>query len=85
MCEKQCDYEQEYGGGYQEESAGNEDHGNYGGADQSYGGGGNASYEHSQKTRDADPMLVQCWTTVFDTGPASNQHWFNSSCLLGWV
>ena len=30
-------------------------------------------------------MLVQCWSTVSDAGPASNQHWFNASCLLGCV
>ena len=28
-------------------------------------------------------MLVQCWPTVCEAGPASNQHWFNASCLLG--
>ena len=28
-------------------------------------------------------MLVQCWPTICDAGPASNQHWFNASCLLG--
>ena len=28
-------------------------------------------------------MLVRCWPTVCDAGPASNQHWFNTSCLLG--
>ena len=27
--------------------------------------------------------LTQCWPTVRDTGPVSNQHWFNTSCLLG--
>ena len=30
-------------------------------------------------------MMVQCWPTVCDAGPASNQHWFNASCLLGCV
>ena len=30
-------------------------------------------------------MLFQCWPTVSDAGPASNQHWFNASCLLGCV
>ena len=37
----------------------------------------------SQQARDVDPMLVQCWPTVCNAGPASNQHWFNASCLLG--
>ena len=27
-------------------------------------------------------MQVQCWPTVCDAGPTSNQHWFNTSCLL---
>ena len=30
-------------------------------------------------------MLVQCWPTIYDDGPASNQHNFNASCLLGCV
>ena len=25
----------------------------------------------------------QCWADVVDDGPASTQHWFNGSCLLG--
>ena len=39
--------------------------------------------QHSQRTQDVGPMLVQFWPTVCDAGPASNQHWFNASCLLG--
>ena len=35
--------------------------------------------------QDFDPMLVWCWTTVFDGCPASNQHWLKVSCLLGWL
>ena len=34
---------------------------------------------------DVDPMLVQCWPTIYDADPTSNQHWFNASCLLGCV
>ena len=30
-----------------------------------------------------DPMLVQYWPTICDACPASNQHWFNASCVLG--
>ena len=30
-------------------------------------------------------MPVQCWPTICDVGPTSNQHWFNASCLLGRV
>ena len=34
------------------------------------------------------PMLVQCWSSVADGGPAMRQHWANVSCFLvykaGW-
>ena len=40
--------------------------------------------QHSQQ-HDFDPMLVQCWPTICDAGPASNQPWFNASYLLGCV
>ena len=36
----------------------------------------------AHQTRDVDPMLAQCWPTVCDADPVSNQHWFNASCLL---
>ena len=26
-----------------------------------------------QQTRQVEPMLVQCWTTVYDAGPTFNQ------------
>ena len=39
----------------------------------------------SQQTRDVGPVLDWCWATVCDGGPTSNQHWFNVSCLLGWL
>ena len=39
--------------------------------------------EASQQTRDIVPMLVQCWSTVYDAGPTLNQQWDNVSCLLG--
>ena len=29
------------------------------------------------------PMLVQCWATVVDGGPTLNQHWLDTSYLLG--
>ena len=29
------------------------------------------------------PMMVQCWASVADGGPALNQHWVNVPCLLG--
>ena len=27
-------------------------------------------------------MLLQCWFTVLDAGPALEEHWVNTSCLL---
>ena len=38
----------------------------------------------SQQTRDVQPMLVQCWPTVFDAGPTLFQHWVNVSCSRRW-
>ena len=29
--------------------------------------------------------LTQCWPTICDAGPASNQHWYNASCFVGCV
>ena len=43
----------------------------------------NVACKHSQQTQDVVPILVQCWATVCDAGPASYQHWFNTLCLLG--
>ena len=40
-------------------------------------------YSAFQQTRDIVPMLVQCWSTVYDAGPTLNQQWNNVSCLLG--
>ena len=36
-----------------------------------------------QQTRDIEPLLWQCWSTVYDAGPTLTQQWFNVSCLLG--
>ena len=36
---------------------------------------------YTPSKHDVDQMLVQCWPTVCNAGPASNQHWFNASCL----
>ena len=36
----------------------------------------------SQQTQDIHPMLVRCWASVVDGGPALNQHWVNVSCFL---
>ena len=35
-----------------------------------------------QQTRYINPMLVQCWSTVYDAGPTLYQHWVDVSCLL---
>ena len=37
----------------------------------------------SQQTRGIEPMLFECWATVYDAGLTLKQHWFNASCLLG--
>ena len=37
----------------------------------------------NQQPRDVEAMLVWCWSTVFDAGPASNQHYLQLWCLLG--
>ena len=31
----------------------------------------------TRQTRDARPLLVYCWATVYDGGPTVNQHWVN--------
>ena len=35
-----------------------------------------------QQTQEIDPMLVRCWSTVYDAGPTLNKHWVNLLCLL---
>ena len=51
------------------------------------GGRGNASQsgcqQSGQQTRDIQPMLYQCWSTVYDAGPTLVHHWVDVSCLLG--
>ena len=40
----------------------------------------------AQQTRNTEPMLIQCWVTVFDADPTLKQHWLGVPCLLGgWV
>ena len=36
----------------------------------------------TQQTRDINPMMVQCWSTVCDAGPTLYLHWVNVPCLL---
>ena len=37
----------------------------------------------TQQTRYIKPVLVQCWASVLDGGPALHQHWRDVSYLLG--
>ena len=37
----------------------------------------------TQQTLHIDPMLDQCWLTVYDVEPTLVQHWVYVSCLLG--
>ena len=37
---------------------------------------------YSQQTQDAEPMLVWCWSSVYNAGPTSNQHWLKILCFL---
>ena len=39
--------------------------------------------ETTHHTRDIDPMLNQCWATVYDACPTLDKHWVVLSCLLG--
>ena len=34
------------------------------------------------QTRGIQPMLFQCWPTVFDAGPSLKQHWVIAPCFL---
>ena len=36
----------------------------------------------SPEDRVTDPLLAQCWSSVYDTGPTLNQQWVYVSCLL---
>ena len=40
----------------------------------------------SQQTQKIDPMLFQCWSTVYDAGPTLKQHWikFCVCLMLSW-
>ena len=37
----------------------------------------------SKTPADVDPMLVYCWSTVYDAGPTLSQHWVDVLCFLG--
>ena len=39
----------------------------------------------TQQTRHINPMVVQCWASVVDGGPALDHHWVDVSCLLGII
>ena len=34
------------------------------------------------QTRNINPMLGQCWPSVYDAGPTLAQHWFNVLCAV---
>ena len=38
-------------------------------------------YHAGGQARNADPMPVYCWPTVYDTEPTLVQYWFTVSCL----
>ena len=40
---------------------------------------------YAPQTRDVDPMLGYCWSSVVDGEPIIAQHWVNVSCLLGSI
>ena len=42
-------------------------------------------YYYWQQTRDAHPMLVQCWPIVCDAGTTLYQYWASVPRLLGWL
>ena len=41
------------------------------------------SRKSSQQIGKINPMLVQCWFTVYDAGPTLEQDWVDLSFLLG--
>ena len=48
-----------------------------------YGVGSSTARYDTWKTRDIEPMLVECWSSICDAGPTFKQHWFSVSCFLG--
>ena len=36
-----------------------------------------------QLSKQGEPVLVWCWSSVADSGPELDQHWVNVLCLLG--
>ena len=39
----------------------------------------------AQQTRDIAPLLVQCWSIVYDAGPTLNRQWVNVSCVQALI
>ena len=37
---------------------------------------GRTNLTSTQRIRDIEQMLVQCWPDVYDVGPTLTQHWF---------
>ena len=39
----------------------------------------------SAPTKDNQPLLFQCWATVYDGGPALKQHWVNNRVFCAMI
>ena len=39
----------------------------------------------SQEAPATDPLLGQCWVTVYNAGSTLTQQWVNVACLLGHI
>ena len=37
------------------------------------------------KTRNVDPVLVQCWGSIADGRPTVYQRWLNVACFPGYI
>ena len=55
---------------------------NAGPALQPIAGSNTGSVVYFAQTRGIQPVLFQCWPTVFDAGPSLKQHWVIVSCFL---
>ena len=37
----------------------------------------------TQQARVTDPLMAQCWSSLYDAGTTLTHQWLNTSCLLG--
>ena len=35
----------------------------------------------TQSTRDLDPMLISCWSPIYDADPSLKQHWVDAPAI----